>query len=71
MALPVHHELPVHLTREGNPSDGLIVVVRINATKGDHAAFRVTAQESEQTNLLTRKEIQPFSTRLRCYLKCH
>lgn len=71
MDLPVHCELPVHLTSEGNPSDGLIIVVRINATKGDHAAFRVTTQESEQTNLLTCKETQSFLKKLRCYLKCH
>lgn len=47
--LPVHRDLPVQLTRERNPDDGLVIVVRISATEGYNAAFWVSMQESQNS----------------------
>lgn len=52
VALPVHCDLPVQLTGEGNPGDGAIEVIGVNTTKGHHTALlRVTTENSE--NLVT------------------
>lgn len=48
LSLPVHGDLPVQLTGERNPGDGLVVVLRISATKGYYTAFKVSVQESEK-----------------------
>ena len=46
--LPVHGDLPVQLTGERNPADGLVVVLRISATEDYHTAFKVSVQESRK-----------------------
>lgn len=57
VALPVHCDLPVQLTGEGNPGDGAVVAVRVNTTKGHHTALRqVTTEESE--NLQIRNQLE-------------
>lgn len=47
LSLPVYGDLPVQLTGERNPGDGLVVVLGINATEGYHTTFKVSVQERQ------------------------
>jgi len=48
VALPVHCDLPVLISGEGDPGDAARVVVGVNAAEGHHAALlRVSAEGSE------------------------
>lgn len=61
VALPVHCDLPVQLTREGDPGDGARVVVGVNSSKGHHTAT-VTVTMEKSVKLL--KNVLEIS----CYL---